>query len=367
MGSGITDYSAFLSEAMKAVEELNRSKKACDELSAEERRLERELESEKRTVTDSINVTVKKRREEISSSYDKEIGSGQERLRKVRAKREKAKSQGIRERIDEETEVLREHNQELDSQLKTLFKQNRVPAFCRSTWYYAMYMPGSLKEAGLGLLTFLICFLGIPSGAYFLVPEEQRKFWMLIVIYLLAILLFGGIYITIGNKTKIRHADTLKKGRDIRSIMRSNRKKIRVITLSIRRDRDEKVYNLEKFDDEIARIEQELQEISLHKKDALNTFNTVTKTIISDEIVNNSKDRLEALQEEHERTEARLTEAQIHLKEQALHVTDEYETYLGKEFLQTDRLAELAKIIRNGQASNLSEAIVVYKEQKNAG
>ena len=35
--------------------------------------------------------------------------------------------------------------------------------------------------------------------------------------------------------------------------MRTNHKKIRVITNSIRRDRDEAVYDLEKYDDEIAR------------------------------------------------------------------------------------------------------------------
>ena len=34
-------------------------------------------------------------------------------------------------------------------QLKTLFKQNRVPSFCKTTWFYAFYMPGSLKELGL--------------------------------------------------------------------------------------------------------------------------------------------------------------------------------------------------------------------------
>ena len=364
MESGITDYSAFLSEAIKSVEELERSKKACEELEAEEQRLERELENEKRAVSDSISLTIKKRREEISSSYDKEIGSGQERLRKIRAKREKAKSQGIKERIAEETEALREHNQELESQLKTLFKQNRVPGFCRSTLYYAMYMPGSIREAALMLLTFLICFLGIPSCAYLLIPAAERKLWMLILIYVLVILIFGGTYIIVGNKTKISHADTLRKGRNIRSLIRTNNKKIHVITVSIRRDRDEAVYNLEKFDDEIAQLEQELQQISLHKKEALNTFNTVTKNILSDEIINNSKSRIQALEEEHERVDARLREAQKHAKEQALYVTDQYETYLGREFLRTERIAELAKIIRSGQASNLSEAIAVYKSQK---
>ena len=38
--------------------------------------------------------------------------------------------------------------------------------------------------------------------------------------------------------------------------------------------------------------------------------------------------------------------------------------FLAKEFLQPDKLSELAKIIRSERASNLSEAIAVYKTQK---
>ena len=42
-------------------------------------------------MTDSVNQTIKKRRIEIDSSYDKEIAKGQERLKKARTQREKAK------------------------------------------------------------------------------------------------------------------------------------------------------------------------------------------------------------------------------------------------------------------------------------
>lgn len=365
MGPEITNYSAFLSEAIKAVEELNRSKRVCEELAAEESRTEQELEKQRQNVTDAINQTVKKRREDISASYDKEIKAGQERLRKIRAKREKAKNQGIKERIAEETEVLREQNQELATQIKTLFKQNRVPGFCKTTWFYALYMPGSIKELGLLLFSFGICFLAVPCGAYWLISEINRKPWMLIIIYLIVILIFGGLYVSVNNKIKAQHLAVLKQGKDIRNGIRSNNRKIRAITASIRKDRNESLYNLEKYDDEISQIEQELQQISNQKSEALNTFNTVTKTIISDEIISNNKDRIQALEDEHTRMETRLKEAQIHAKEQALLLTNQYETYLGKEFLQTDRLSELAKIIRSQQASNLSEAIAVYRSQRN--
>ncbi len=82
----------------------------------------------------------------------------------------------------------------------------------------------------------------------------------------MAVILFGGLYVVIGNKTRIRHQDTLKRGRDIRNHLRSNQKKIKVITRTIQKDGSEDLYDLEKYDDEIARVEQELSEIASRKR-----------------------------------------------------------------------------------------------------
>ena len=57
-----------------------------------------------------------------------------------------------------------------------------------------------------------------------------------------------------------------------------------MITRNIRRDRNETIYDLQKYDDEIAQIEQELSQTVSKKKEALNAFETVTKNIIADEI-----------------------------------------------------------------------------------
>ena len=52
------------------------------------------------------------------------------------------------------------------------------------------------------LLTLVICFLGIPCGIYFLIP--QRVIWYLAAVYFVDVLLFGGLYVMIGNKTRLR-------------------------------------------------------------------------------------------------------------------------------------------------------------------
>ncbi|MCC8086703.1 MAG: hypothetical protein LIP15_21060, partial [Clostridium sp.] len=179
-------------------------------------------------------------------------------------------------------------------------------------------------------------------------------------------LLFGGLYVLVGNKTRLRYQDALKRGRAIRNTLRANRKKIRVITHTIQKDGNEDIYDLEKYDDEIACVEQELSEITTRKKDALNTFESVTKNIISDEIVASHKSHLDDLKQALEDTSLALRNLENSIKEQNIRITDTFGPYLGKEFLEPDRLSELSRIIQSGTASNITEAITAYNEAKQA-
>ena len=110
MAQTITDFKSFLEDAKEAVTELSDFTKKEEQLRMEELRLEKSLEAEQKAVQDAISMTVKKRREEMESSYDSEIGKLQEKLKKIRARREKAKNQGMKDRIKEETVELHEHN-----------------------------------------------------------------------------------------------------------------------------------------------------------------------------------------------------------------------------------------------------------------
>lgn len=122
MGQPITDHAAFFASAGQAVEELEALNTEVEQLEADEKKLESSLKGKQRSVTETISQTVKQRKEEITKSYDAELGKAQERLKKVKAKREKAKNQGVKERIEEDTRGLVRENKELADQIKTLFK-----------------------------------------------------------------------------------------------------------------------------------------------------------------------------------------------------------------------------------------------------
>lgn len=360
MVQAITDCAAFLAEARDAVYRLSCDQNTARQLAAEKAQKTRELESAKKSVSDTISQTTRKRLDSINASYDKEIARGQDRLKKARSSREKAKNRGMKERIAEETAQLREHNRELRLQMKTLFQKDRVPLLFRGTFYYALYNPRGIKELLLALATLLICFLGIPCGIYLLIPGRQTLHLM--AVYFLDILLFGGVYLKLGSTARKSYALPLKQGRLLRSQIRSNNKKIQVITRSIRRDGSEELYDLKSFDDEIACAQQELEEIAAKKKDALNTFESVTKNIIADEIQAGQAGRLSAMEQELAELSSSLQSLEESINRQSIHITDTYGPYLDEEYLQPDRLAALSRLIQNGSASSLTEAIALDRE-----
>ena len=265
----------------------------------------------------------------------------------------------MKERIAEETSVLREHNRDLQVQMKTMFQKDKVPAFCRTTFYYSLYYARGLKERLIGFITFLICFLVLPCGIYFLLPD--RKIWYLVLVYFADIIIFGGLYVTIGNRSRSRYHDALKQGREIRNLLNSNEKKIKVITHSIEKDGNEDIYDLEKYDDEIACAQQELSDIAAKKKDAISSFENVTKNIMADEIEGSHKAEIEEKEQKLKEVNNNLAELENSIRQQNIYITDTYGPYLGKEYLDTDKLMELSRIIQAGTASNITEAIELDK------
>ena len=351
----------FLGKAREAVDELSVSQDRETQLVQDESRLGKLLEAEKRQVADMIQATVKKRREELNASYDTEIAKAQEQLKKARGEREKAKNQGVKARIEEETSELHAYNKELTTRMKTTFKKNHVPAFCRTRLYYSLYFPRWAKEFLVLFLYVAVTFLALPYGIYLLIPE-RTTLW-LAGIYLLDIVIFGGLYMTIGNNTKLQYMEPLKEGRQILDLVHANRKKIAVITSTIRKDRNESLYNLETYDDEIARLQQELSDVAAKKKDALNTFESVTKMILQDEIEHNHKEKLDRLQTEYEDVKEQLRTTSAEVKEKRLYITDNYASHLGAEFLDSFKINDLSNIIRQGEAANISEAIGIYHKK----
>ena len=161
--------------------------------------------------------------------------------------------------------------------------------------------------------------------------------------------------------------DALREGRSIRNRIQANKKQMKAIARTIRRDKNDAVYNLEKFDDEIAQLDQDLLQTNKKKKEALAAFDTVTKTILSDEIMESNKPEIDRLQGELAKAVEELKAVRTELKEKTLYTAENFEAYTGKEFMTMERLEALEGFIRAGEARNISEAVTVFKSRDRQG
>lgn len=180
------------------------------------------------------------------------------------------------------------------------------------------------------------------------------------------IFLIGGGYVLVSNQTKAHpvHGATLRSARTILNDIYRNQKQIRSVTAAIRKDRNESQYNLEKFDDEISRLKQELDTMVSQKNEALNTFENVTRNILADEIEHNHQEKLDGLKSQYQQVSSRLADTRQKTKSRNLYVAEHYGTYLGREFLDPLKIVELTAIVQEGRAANVSEAIAMYRKER---
>lgn len=344
--------------------ELYRYKDKNDDLIIELKKIEKNIQSLEKTSADEVQSTVKKRRTEIEDAYDKQLDKIRGNIKKIKDKRDKSKNKKVSERIEEETASLREENQRLKLEKKKLLKQNKVPAFCNTNLYYALYYPRYFKDIIIILFVLLLTLLVIPCGIYFFVLPEEKIVY-LVALYIATVLVFGGLYILVGSRTKDKHQDVIRQGKELRHSIIVNKRKIKSIKNGIKKDNDESLYGLEGFDEELTRLDKEVQDLTGQKNDALSVFENTTVPVITAEIRKQYDEKIASLKAECDRMKAETSEAEEKIKALTLKVASEYEPYIGKDLITLDNINSLINIIEAGNAYNISEAVQFFR--KNMG
>lgn len=339
--------------------ELNGYQEQNAELEKEEVRLQKLVTGKEKDLADEIETTLKKRKQELVSSYDSQQNKLNARVKKIRGQKEKVKGTKVTERISEETAELRDANKAIQIDIKALLKKTKTPGICNSTLFFSFFMPKAPVEFLILILGVLIAFLVIPFGAYLLLFAETSGAFALAIIYVITVVLFGGGYLVLNNRLKERHLETLKEIKELRHQYRKNVKEMKGIKKGIRNDSDESTYGLEQYDSELEETLEEIRRIAEEEKEALNTFETVTTAELTNEIKGRYQDELESLRTSLETTSAEQKKAEDRVKEIALMLSKQYETYLGKDNLTIAKLDRLIDRIEKGEATTIGEALAL--------
>ena len=359
MAQPITDYKSFFENAKQALYE-------ADALSIEEERLREEkfeleeiIQNENKLLTDKIDETVKERRKELIDTYDTEIKKIENRLKELKNKRQNAREKAVKEKQDFETAHLYQDIKSAKKKIKTLCKMSKLPAICSSKFYYTLYFPRKIYEFVILLLYFVLLFAALPALIYYFLPNKSPYY--LIIIYMLLILIVASVYICIGNMTKSKKFKTLKDIREIFDDISDTKKRIIKIKKMIKKDKDDSDYNLAEYDFHISETEKELEDIDIKKKNGINNFDNSTRHIIADEILTAAKPKIDELESRHIIINNTINRVSKELKDKNIYISENYEVYLGREFLEEEKIDALANIMDKAIVTNLREAIEEYK------
>lgn len=363
----------YLISAKEEVTKRDQMAAELENMKSLQKKLTRNIANKEKAVADEISSTIKKRKQEISDTYDDRLDDNRARKKKVSNKRDKKKNQRMNERIEDETKDIRKNTRELEIEMKTLLKKNKVPSFVSSKLFFAMFMPRGIGEIGTMLLSFIIYFVGIPSAVmgiiYQLVLSNKKDinmaFWCVLIAAIFVVIQLI-IYFVLYSTTKMRHHDVVVQARSLRDKIKANGRQIAAIKNSISKDKDESRYNLGSYDEKLASLEDEADAIGAEKQEALRVFEEETKQLIIDDINGKHLQALEDLKEEKKELEDKIAKGEKMYSEKVLQITNQYASYLGEELCRQDKLSDLIAIMEDGDADTVSEAINFYKGQKSS-
>jgi len=335
------------------------------ELSAKEEELERQIKVLEKQLSDKTALVTKQRSTELGATYDEQLEKTKSRLKKVRAKKEKQKSTLVSDRIAVETAQVREERTQLYEQIKKLYKESKISRIFNNSFVHALLIPQGFKDILIILLTLIVVLFLLPCGIYYFAFRPKTIY--LIVIYIVTVLIFGGLYVAVSKMTKERHPQIFEKIKSLRRELKNNQKNIRNMERAIRKDKDESQYDLGKFNSELKELEEELDRIDADKKAALKKFDGETKAAIAAQMAAEFATGLDPLRKEHDEIYEQQRHTEENIKKLSMKLTSEYNSYLGKENLDIQMIAALIRIMEAGRAATVADALALYRSEPDAG
>lgn len=327
-------------------------------LVTEGKKLEKELNDEKKKLESDMNSSINNEREQYVAEENKIINEGNATLKKIRSDRNKAKEKGIKDRIENETSDMIEENKKTRKFIRNSLKENNMPRYCDSNWFYTLYCTQGIVEWMIKLLVFAVGLVIIPG----IVVLAVHKWWFFeILIWVGIMFVFIAIYITIFLCTKDRDNGVLEDMREYREKMNDNRKKIKAVKKGIKTDTDESQYHLGEFDEKIAEAEKRVADATQLKEQKLKQFEESIKQQVIEKV--NAK-HVPVINEKESIVNEKADLYQKKNSELGLinqNIVQNYEKYLTKPYTNADSVKRMLELINNNNAADIGQAYALIK------
>lgn len=359
-----SETSNFGNEAKKLLAAREDAQKEKGRLEKEAKQIEKSYTGMQRSISDSIAVASKKKKEEIAATYDKELSQYQDKLESCKMERAKAKANAIAQKIQVENAPLNQQNQELEAQIDMKFKDNQVPAICKKRGVSILFFPKEARDWVIDAAAAVILLFFVPL--LFILAMRGNPLVLASVLFFYLAILFGAyLYVLHNYMLKFSHVND--EVEELRKVIRTNNKTKQTTANRIRKSQDETGYNLGAYDDKLSDLQKAMRDTVAKRQDALENFEKEVRQQISEDISAANKDELQSLQKQSEDKQRELSGKTSELSTLETQLKEKYETAFGKEWSGRQKTASLeafADFCVEHPELSLTEAAAQYRSQK---
>ena len=357
----ISATATYVYKAKQMLQDYQDGQKQKTRLASEVKQCEKSVANNEKSVADSVATAIKKRKEDIASSYDKELAGIQDNIDAAKAERQKARNNAVAQRIQRETAPLSQENQELEGQIEEKYRENKVPAICRSQVITGMFFPKHLKNWIIDAVAAVILLFLIPL--FIILGMSNHPVGLTFVLFIYVGVLFC-CYLYILHHFMLKNTGVNAEVEELRKQIHANDKSIQSISNKIKKSQDEEGYHLEEYDNEIARLQGQMEETVNQRQVALDQFeNEVRHQITADVTAAKQEETAAAEQHLEDARKAQVT-MDNELSSMEAVIRDEYEPLFGKEMLHRSKLDALAQFCEEHPELTIEEALAQFKNSR---
>lgn len=346
-----------VNRAKQLLNDLDEAEKDKTRLTGELKQSEKAYSSMEKSVAEGITTALKKKKEEIAATYDRELSQYQDQIDVCKTERAKAKANAIAQRIQVETAPLNQQNQQLEAQIELKFKENKVPVVCKKRAISMLFFPKNSRDwtidilVGVGLIFFIPLFFSLAIS---------NRLVLAFTFFVYVGALFT-TYLYLLHKYMLKFAGVNEEVEELRKQIRINNKNKQLMTNRIKKSQDETGYNLGSFDDKITGIQQVMQNTVEKRQEALENFESEIRHQITADITAANKDELLGLQQEFESKRQELSDKNEEIEQIEKQLKEEYEPVFGKDLLYKQRLNKFDSFCQENADLSLEEALTQYR------
>lgn len=346
-----------VNRAKQLLNDLDEAEKDKTRLTGELKQSEKAYSSMEKSVAEGITTALKKKKEEIAATYDRELSQYQDQIDVCKTERAKAKANAIAQRIQVETAPLNQQNQQLEAQIELKFKENKVPVVCKKRAISMLFFPKNSRDwtidilVGVGLIFFIPLFFSLAIS---------NRLVLAFTFFVYVGALFT-VYLYLLHKYMLKFAGVNEEVEELRKQIRINNKNKQLMTNRIKKSQDETGYNLGSFDDKITSIQQVMQNTVEKRQEALENFESEIRHQITADITAANKNELLGLQQEFESKRQELSDKKEEIEQIENQLKEEYEPVFGKDLLYKQRLNKFDSFCQENADLSLEEALTQYR------